>query len=89
MKDSKDCSSDADAKFEKQLASLRSSTDTDVARAAAAYGGINKDNGVTVGFADLSTKGGNGSTVSTIGYGDGSLRANSEVTINTKINGDS
>lgn len=88
-KDSTDCSSKADQKFEKTLAGLRDSKDADVARAAAAYGGMNKDNGVTVGFANLSAKGENGNTVSTIGYADGSLRANSDVTINSKIDGDS
>src|SRR5262249_1951487 len=54
-----------------------------------AYGAVNTDNGVTVGFADLSTKGENGTTVSTIAYANGGLRANSDVTINSKINGDS
>lgn len=88
-KDSKDCSSAADVKFEKALDALRNSSDSDVARAAAAYGGVNSDNGVKVGFADLSTKGENGSTVSTVGYSNGELRANSDVTINSKINGDS
>jgi RHS repeat-associated protein len=86
--DSKDCSSDRDKKFEVSLASLRGK-DGDVGRAAGAYGDRNKDNGVTVGFADLSTKGENGKTVSTIGTdADGNLRANSAVTINTKISGD-
>lgn len=89
-KDSTDCSSKADQKFEETLARLRDSKDADVARAAAAYGGANKDNGVTVGFADLSTKGENGSTVSTIGSdSQGNLRGNSDVTINSKIDGDS
>jgi RHS repeat-associated protein len=86
--DSKDCSSDRDKKFEASLNGLRGK-DGDVGRAAAAYGAANKDNGVTVGFADLSTKGENGNTVSTIGTdADGNLRANSAVTINTKISGD-
>ena len=89
-KDSKDCSSAADVKFEKTLDALRNSSDADVARGAGAYGAANADNGVTVGFADLSTKGENGSTVSTIGSdSQGNLRANSDVTINSKINGDS
>jgi RHS repeat-associated protein len=84
------CASAADKKFEQTLATLRNSDDADVARAAAAYGAVNTDNGVTVGFADLSTKGENGNTVSTIGTdSNGSLRANSDVTINSKINGDS
>jgi len=84
------CASAADQKFEKTLDGLRNSSDADVARAAGAYGAANADNGVTVGFADLSTKGENGSTVSTIGSdSQGNLRANSDVTINSKINGDS
>ncbi len=37
----------------------------------------------------ISTKGENGTTVSTLGYSQGNLRANSDVTINSKINGDS
>lgn len=84
------CASDADKKFENTLAGLRNSSDAYVARAAAAYGAANSDNGVTVGFADLSTKGENGNTVSTLGSdSQGNLRANSDVTINSKINGDS
>ena len=63
--------------------------DGDVGRAAAAYGAVNEDNGVTVGFKDLSTKGENGTTTSTIGTdANGNLRANSDVTINSKISGD-
>ncbi len=54
------------------------------------YGAAGEDNGVTVGFADLSTKGENGNTVSTIGSdSNGNLRANSDITINSKIDGDS
>jgi RHS repeat-associated protein len=92
-KDSKDCSSKADIAFGKALDSLRGSSNADVARAAAAYGTVNSDNGVTVGFADLTKKGENGNTVSTIGVdpNDSSgktLRANSDVTINSKISGD-
>lgn len=83
------CASAADVKFEKTLETLRNSDNSDVARAAAAYGAVNSDNGVTVSFADLSTKGENGNTVSTIGYSNGEFRANSDVTINSKINGDS
>lgn len=83
------CASAADQKFENTLKALRNSSDADVARAAGAYGAANADNGVTVGFADLSTKGENGSTVSTVGYSNGEFRANSDVTINSKINGDS
>jgi len=79
-----DCS-----KFEKVLAGLRGSKDADVARAAGAYGALGKDNGVTVGFKDLSKGGENGTTVSTVGVdASGNLRANSAVTINSKISGD-
>jgi RHS repeat-associated protein len=89
-RDSIDCSSAADIKFENTLAGLRKSKDADVARGAAAYGRAKSDNGVTVDFADLSKKGENGSTVSTIGSdSQGHMRANSDVTINSKINGDS
>jgi RHS repeat-associated protein len=88
-KDSTDCSSKADKAFEKALAGLRGSSNADIARAAGAYGAANKDNGVNVGFADLTKKGENGSTVSTIGTdASGNLRANSAVTINSKISGD-
>jgi len=84
------CASAADVKFEKTLATLRNSSNADVARAAAAYGAVNKDNGVTVGFADLSTKGEGGDTVSRIGSdSNGNLRADSDVTINSRIDGDS
>jgi RHS repeat-associated protein len=87
-RDGQDCSA-----FEKVLASLRDSTNADVARAAAAYGALGEDNGVTVGFADMSKKGENGKTVSTIELDpkDSSgktLRAHSDVTINSKISGD-
>jgi RHS repeat-associated protein len=82
------CASKQDQKFEKALADLRGKGG-DVGRAAAAYGAMNDDNGVKVGFADLSTKGENGNTVSTIGTdANGNLRANSDVTINSKISGD-
>jgi RHS repeat-associated protein len=85
--DSTDCSSAADKKFEAALASLRTSTG-DTARAAAAYGGVNEDNGVTVGF-DLTKRGENGSTVSTLASdANGVVRAESAVTISSKISGD-
>ena len=86
--DSKDCSSKKDQALEKSLAGLRNSKDADVARAANAYGAQNKDNGVSVGFADLSKSGEGGNTVSTIGVAaDGSLRANSAITLNSKDGG--
>jgi RHS repeat-associated protein len=82
------CASKQDQAFEKTLAGLRGK-DGDVGRAAGAYGAVNEDNGVTVGFKDLSTKGENGTTTSTIGTdANGNLRANSDVTINSKISGD-
>jgi RHS repeat-associated protein len=82
------CASKQDQAFEKTLAGLRGK-DGDVGRAAAAYGAVNEDNGVTVGFKDLSTKGENGTTTSTIGTdANGNLRANSDVTINSKVSGD-
>ncbi len=88
-RDSNDCSTAADKQFEKALDSLRGSKNAEIARAAGAYGAKNQDNGVTVGFKDLSTKGENGATVSTVGYdAAGKLRANSDVTINSKISGD-
>ena len=87
-KDSLDCSSKQDQAFEKTLSSLRNSKDADVARAAGAYGAANSDNGVSVGFANLSGAGKNGDTVSTIGaHEDGSLYAKSDVTINSKASG--
>ena len=86
--DSKDCSSKKDQALEKSLAGLRGSKDADVARAANAYGAQNKDNGVSVGFKDLSGSGKGGDTVSTIGVSaDGSLRANSAITLNSKDGG--
>ena len=92
-RDTKDgsCTSEQDIAFEKQLDELRNSSDLEVARAAAAYGVAGKDDtGVSVGFADLSTEGENGTAVSTIGTdSEGNLRANTEVTINSKIKGDS
>jgi RHS repeat-associated protein len=81
------CASKQDKAFEKALAGLRGK-EGDVGRAAAAYGAMNDDNGVTVGFADLTSKGEGGGTVSTIGSDDqGNLRANSAVTISSKLKG--
>ena len=82
------CASKQDQEFEKRLDKLRGSSNADVARAAAAYGAANSDNGVTVRFSDLSKGGENGHTVSTIGTdASGQLRANSDVTINSKAGG--
>jgi len=83
------CASKQDQAFEKSLNGLRGSSDSDVARAAGAYGKQNDANGVTVGFADLSKKGEGGNTVSTLGSLDGgnTLSAISNVTISTKVSG--
>jgi RHS repeat-associated protein len=87
-KDSKDCSSDQDKKFENaRKADLARGGDS--ARAAAAYGDPNKDNGVNVGFADLSKQNERGSTTSMIGAdNEGNLRANSNVVIDSTASGD-
>lgn len=87
-RDTKDgsCTSDQDQAFEKTLDALRGKKG-DVGRAAAAYGTAGDANGVTVGFADLTKKGESGNAVSTIGYADGALRANSDVTIGTGLSG--
>jgi hypothetical protein len=86
--DSKDCSSKKDQALEKTLAGLRNSKNADVARGANAYGARNKDNGVSVGFSDLSKSGKGGDTVSTIGVdANGNLRANSAITINSGDSG--
>lgn len=45
---------------------------------------------MTVGFADLTKKGEGGNAVSTIGSdASGNLRANTDITINSRIDGDS
>jgi RHS repeat-associated protein len=89
--DSSDCSSKQDKALEKSLAGLRNSKNADVARAAGAYGAANDKNGVSVGFADLSKKGEDGSTTSRIGSLDGGNTASaiSDVTINSKSSGSS
>ena len=81
------CTSDQDKAFEKSLDKLRGA-DGDVGRAAAAYGVAGKDNGVTVGFADLGKSPEQGSTVSTLGADDnGKLLAHSDVTIGSTLSG--
>ena len=86
--DQADCKSKQDIAFEKTRQNELGSKNTDVVRAASAYGDPTKDNGVNVGFADLSGSGKNGNTVSTIGSdANGNLRANSDVTINSKASG--
>jgi RHS repeat-associated protein len=88
-KDTKDgsCTSDQDIAFEKSLDALRGKKG-DVGRAAAAYGAAGKDNGVTVGFADLGKTGEGGVTRSTLGAdASGKLFAQSDVTINSSSAG--
>jgi len=86
--DNKDCSSDQDKKFEAaRQADLNRVGDA--ARAAGAYGDPTKDNGVNVSFADLSKKSERGDTTSTLGADDkGTLRANSNVVIDSTASGD-
>lgn len=82
------CTSDQDKKFEaaRQSDLARGG---DAARAAAAYGDPNKDNGVKVGFADLSKESERGVTTSMLGADDkGTLRANSNVVIDSRASGD-
>jgi RHS repeat-associated protein len=87
-KDDDQCRTKQDRAFETARQENLKSKDPDVVRAAKAYGDPTKDNGVNVGFADLSSKGENGKTVSTIGTdANGNLRANSDVTINSKATG--
>jgi hypothetical protein len=71
------------------LNSLRGSKNADVARAAGAYGAANKDNGVTVGFAQTTGKGEDGVTSSSLGTNDNgkTFFAKSDVTINTDAKG--
>ena len=73
-------------KRDKLVSEVRTATLAEQPRRTVA---VNEDNGVTVGFKDLSTKGENGTTTSTIGTdANGNLRANSDVTINSKVSGD-
>ena len=82
------CASDQDKAFEQSLDALRNSKNSDVARAAAAYGGVNDANGVTVGFADLGKTDEGGVTRSTLGAdANGKLFAQSDVTINSGSTG--
>jgi RHS repeat-associated protein len=81
------CTSDQDKKFETSLDALRGKKG-DVARAAAAYGAVGQDNGVTVGFADLGKSGEGGITHSELGSdANGNLYAQSNVTINSASTG--
>lgn len=86
--DQNKCQTKQDIAFEKARQQDLQSKNSDVVRAASAYGDPTKNNGVNVGFADLSSKGENGNTVSTIGTdANGNLRADSNVTINSKATG--
>jgi len=89
-KDGKDgaCTSDQDKALEKALDKLRGSKNSDIARAASAYGAAGEKNGVTVGFADLTKKGEDGNVVSTLSSdANGNISAQSDVTINSKATG--
>jgi RHS repeat-associated protein len=83
------CASNNDKDFEKARQTDLKSGDPNVVRAAQAFGERNVNNGVTVSFADLSSKGENGITVSTIGTTDAGqeLQADSNVTINSQAKG--
>jgi RHS repeat-associated protein len=81
------CQTKQDLAFEAARQNDLKSRNADVVRGASAYGDPTKDNGVNVGFGDLSSKGENGNTVSTIGYANGNLRADSNVTINSNATG--
>ena len=86
--DNNQCKSKQDVAFEKARQQALNSKDSDVVRAAKAYGDPTKDNHVGVGFADLDKKGEGGVTTSKIGADDkGNLFAQSDVTINSKLSG--
>src|SRR5262249_10660158 len=86
--DNNKCESKQDKAFEKARQQDLKSKDSDVVRAAKAYGDPTKDNHVSVGFADLDKKGEGGVTTSTLGADDkGNLYAQSDVTINSKLSG--
>ena len=86
--DSSNCSSKQDQAFEAARQNDLKSKNTDVVRAASAYGDVNTKNGTTVGFADLGKGGEGGVTVSRLGTdANGSLQAQSDVTINSNSRG--
>jgi RHS repeat-associated protein len=86
--DNNKCQSKKDVAFEKSRLHDLKSKDSDVVRAAKAYGDPTKDNHVSVGFADLDKKGEGGITTSTLGADDkGNLFAQSDVTINSNLSG--
>src|ERR1700730_12523698 len=65
--DQNKCQTAQDQAFETARQNDLQSKNADVVRAASAYGDPTKDNGVNVGFADLSKKGEGGVTTSTLG----------------------
>jgi RHS repeat-associated protein len=82
------CKSKQDVAFENARQADLLSKNADVVRGAQSYGDPTKDNGVNVSFADLSRKGEGGETLSTLGTdASGSLRANSNVVINSNLSG--
>lgn len=82
--DQNKCQTKQDLAFEAARQNDLKSKDPNVVRAASAYGDPTKDNGVNVGFADLSKKNEGGDTTSTLGTdADGNLRANSNVVIDS------
>ncbi len=85
--DQNKCQTAQDQAFEKARQNDLQSKNADVVRAASAYGDPTKDNGVNVGFADLSKKGEGGVTTSTLGTdpNSGNLRANSNVVIDSNV----
>jgi RHS repeat-associated protein len=86
--DNNKCQSKKDVAFEKSRQRDLKSKDSDVVRAANAYGDPTKDNHVSVGFADLDKKGEGGITTSTLQADDkGNLYAQSDVTINSNLSG--
>ena len=86
--DQNKCQTKLDVAFEKARQHDLQSNNADVVRGASAYGDPTKDNGVNVGFANLDSKGKNGSTLSTVGSdANQNLRAESNVTINSQATG--
>jgi len=82
--DQNKCKTKQDLAFEAARQNDLKSKDPDVVRAASAYGDPTKDNGVNVGFADLSKKNEGGDTTSTLGTdANQKLRANSNVVIDS------
>jgi len=84
--DQNKCQTKQDLAFEAARQNDLKSKDPGVVRGASAYGDPTKDNGVNVGFADLSKNGEGGVTTSTLGTdANGNLRANSNVVIGSNV----